>query len=433
VDNPLKVPIPTAADRPPSGRRRRPRWIFITAALSLGMVLGVGLVEILLRLNDDGRTLLVKDRVLGQRYRAGASDQPFVPEAGRAVALRFNQEGFRGPDHPLETPSGVRRIAVLGDSFIAGVAVDELDTFTARLEARLNLARDADRAAPPPPKNQAVMTPETSPTGASDDGTAEVMNFGVSGWGTGQALLAWREVVSRYRPELVIVSFFNGNDLADNSPALSTANRPTFDLDDAGALFLRPMSAARSEGSRWLAEHSRLYVWQRDRMRMIRDRWRQGAGALPPGFEIFRRTPTDEATRAWKVTEAILAALRDDVRRAGSRLVVLQVPTAEQVHPELARELLGRLNERDRGDLDLARPEATLADCCERLGLERIELRGLMVTAGTTRRLFFGAGHWTEAGQDVAARAVAERLRPRWNERPTGNLAGRPVPTLSAN
>lgn len=57
------------------------------------------------------------------------------------VVYQFNQWGLRGPDFPLVTPSGVRRILLLGGTSTFGIGVAEKETISVRLEALLNEKR----------------------------------------------------------------------------------------------------------------------------------------------------------------------------------------------------------------------------------------------------------------------------------------------------
>jgi lysophospholipase L1-like esterase len=54
-----------------------------------------------------------------------------------AVEFRYNAAGFRGPEFPPRRP-GVRRVAVVGDSFTEGQGAREADTYVRQLEALLN-------------------------------------------------------------------------------------------------------------------------------------------------------------------------------------------------------------------------------------------------------------------------------------------------------
>ncbi len=63
--------------------------------------------------------------------------------------------------------------------------------------------------------------------------TVEVINFGVSGYGTAQELLTLREKVWKYSPDLVLLAITTNNDITDNSRALKrTDDVPYFVFQD---------------------------------------------------------------------------------------------------------------------------------------------------------------------------------------------------------
>ena len=60
--------------------------------------------------------------------------------------------------------------------------------------------------------------------------------------------MLYREVVSRYRPDIVIVALFVGNDVTDNSIRLTRAPRIYFDLDGEDGVRRLPFSALDRAG-----------------------------------------------------------------------------------------------------------------------------------------------------------------------------------------
>jgi len=105
-----------------------------------------------------------------------------------SVWFRINSKGLRADrEYPYEKPAGVKLIVCLGDSFTAGYEVDLEDCFTRVLERELNAPGRA----------------------------VEVLDAGVSGFGTAEELLYLERELIRYQPDVVVVSFY-GNDLMDN-------------------------------------------------------------------------------------------------------------------------------------------------------------------------------------------------------------------------
>ena len=374
--------------------RRRLGLVAKLIALATSLTLAVLLLEVALRLTPNAEApLLVKDAIVGQRYRAGFVGERFVPEAGRRIGLRFDRLGYRGIDRPVEKPSNVRRVAVLGDSFIAAVAVDEKSTMVAQLERLLNEAEVENRS------------PDVEST------RWEALNFGVSGNGTGQSLLAWRRFVRRYDPDLVILCFYNGNDLADNHSRISTAHRPYFRLSEAGTLTQEPFSIRRATLSRWLSEHSRLYVWQKHKMRVLRDRLRVAAEIIPPGFQIFNAAPPAVFEESWATTAKLIETLAEEVRATGAEFLLVSIPAHEQVMDDHWRKLVDTVGP-DARTFDPANPERRLDAVCGSRGIAFLPLVDAIRAGCAKQELHFvSEGHWNEAGNRLAAESIFDHLR----------------------
>lgn len=97
------------------------------------------------------------------------------------VLHRTNSAGFRGPELPREKPPGVLRIAVVGDSFPMGWAVREEEAYPSVLEQRLR-EREPERR-------------------------SEVLNLGLAGHDTVQAVERLHDVGLAFDPDLVVYGF----------------------------------------------------------------------------------------------------------------------------------------------------------------------------------------------------------------------------------
>jgi hypothetical protein len=100
-----------------------------------------------------------------------------------SVEVRTNSIGFRDLEREVEKPDGTLRIALLGASMIEAVQVPLWKTAGQLLERRLNTEaarfREGDRF--------------------------EVLNFGISAYGTGQTLLVWEEYAREFEPDFVFL------------------------------------------------------------------------------------------------------------------------------------------------------------------------------------------------------------------------------------
>ncbi len=180
-------------------RRARRRALLVAGALA-GVVLGL---EVSLRAAArlSGRTRgMTHDAVLGWRplpgvvksHGAWSGDEPGFTSS----------RGWRDGEHELALRPGARRIVALGDSFVFGSRVDYGARFTELLE---------------------------------DDST-EVINMGVSAWGTDQEVLAFELEGRSWRPDVVVLVVCVANDLDDlRCERKAGWPKPWFELAD-GAL-----------------------------------------------------------------------------------------------------------------------------------------------------------------------------------------------------
>lgn len=339
-----------------------------------------------------GPALLVTDEGVGKRFRPGFRGSVFADEAGRVVPVRINAAGFPGPEWPRERSPGGRRIAVLGDSMTAAIAVEEPLRFTSRLERAL--------------------------AASVKEGRVEVMNLGVSSASTGSELVTWRRLAREYSPDLVLLAFFTGNDLADNSARLTRAPRVYFDLDAAGRLVPGPEVPPTPAIVRWLDRHSRLYVWQKLVARRLRLGARSATDAIEPGHLIFATDGGPDVEHAWRVTAALVRALREEVESAGARFALVLVPCAEQVDDLLWSQL------RRRGEaagLSLARdePSRRIGEMAAREGFAFLDLAPALQAAARRDRdgaasavelYLLGRYHFSAEGHRVAAEALRRFL-----------------------
>jgi hypothetical protein len=380
-------------------------WKKRLLALSLASVFALGLIELALRiLGVSFQDFYKADPVRGVAHRAGA--RGWFRREGRQYIV-INREGFRDREHSAKKPPGAYRIALLGDSFTEALQVRLEDSFGAVLEREL--------ARCPGFRGRNV----------------EVFNFGVSNYGTAQELLTLRERVWETEPDLVLLAFFSGNDVWDNSEELKRdPELPYFSIKD-GSLVL---DDSFQDSPRQAAERSTIRVAIKNLIESVRllqvarqawgvARRKSDQGVSGPGDEFagteaqrqIYREPTDPAWRAaWEVTERLILTMNEEVTRHGVDFAVVTLTNGAQVHPDAAvSEGLARKLEVP----DLDEPDRRIKHLGERSGFPVLNLASPFRDHAHATHAYLhgfppdlGSGHWNEAGHALAGRLIAAWL-----------------------
>jgi hypothetical protein len=406
---------------------RKSRWknAMLNTLIAIGScALVLAAAELTVRAAGIGSDQFLRpDAVLGVRFIASKSGL----SQGTCYRARvsINGHGWRGREVPLAKPAGVYRIVVLGDSFMAGLQVENERVFAHVLERRLN--------------------------DLSQTRTIEVINLGVPSWGTDQEYLALREYGLQFSPDLVLLAFYGQNDIADNHPALASAKssypKPVFNLEH-GQLVEVPF---RDPTPRWiavarqLAAPLRLYPLVRDTLldiplthralyrfgivgvvpqpdRQHRDDQAAGSWNWPGRWKrqigAYELDEWDLRNEAWAITERLIERARDATEKANAKFLLLDLASPLGVMPRSLREAL--LADIPSNELDPDRPSRLLEELAARNGIDHVSLVApfrarIRDSEAAFEKYYLPCdGHWTAAGHDLAAEfaagEIAERL-----------------------
>jgi lysophospholipase L1-like esterase len=376
-------------------RTRMKELALMGAALILSLVVG----ELLLRLVGISHPVFVRaDAVRGAAHIEGAKG--WHRSEGQSW-VEINRDGMRGPEVAVEKRVGTFRVALLGDSYIEAVQVPFEKTVGEVLERRLSALRG---------------------------GTVEVLNFGVGGYGTTQALLTLQHKVWKYSPDLILLAVTTGNDISDNYRPLKRVENVPYHVFRGSNLavdtsFLQ--SKEYRDRSTWmsrmllgLVQHSRLVQLanQVRHSRRASQRQQDRGGATPDELGLddniyLPPSPQGDWHQAWTITEGVLRLMRDECRNKRTPFAIVTLTHGIQVHP-LREEREKRL--RRLGVKDLHYPDRRLAEFGRREGVPVLNLASPMAKQAEERQVFFhgfdgrlGRGHWNQAGHQVAAELLA--------------------------
>ncbi len=398
--------------------RRHLRKLLLGAALAVGgVLLGLAPLEAYLRVTGYGASeVWVQDARLGWFHRPGA--EAWFEKPCYRAHVTINRDGLRDTDRTIAKPEGSYRILILGDSMTEAIQVDLEQTYPRVLERLLN--------------------------GANPGKAFEVINLGVAGYGTDQEYLALRNVGLRYRPDLVVLAFFTGNDFQENVPGLGgIRGKPYFALDEHGNLRELPFKPEPLSGVKRVLREGRSLRWVWEKLNDVpalnafvwrvgavaEQRKNHGSGAthaewrwgIPPGakglpplsFQVYLPQAPAAWREAWAVTKALILKTRDEAEQHGARFLLGVLPAA----PEVAgKEALARFYRAGLDGLDLEKPDRTLRAFAEQERTWHLsllpEFREYLARNGGGWEGLHNAcdGHWSALGHEVAAAALRRAI-----------------------
>lgn len=365
------------------------------------------LAELLLRVVVPDRPLVTIPDPIAGTFRRPSLSFRYSDEGDAWVSI--NRHGQRDIERDQGKSGDTWRIAVLGDSYAEAFQVDLEETFWNLLETKLNECGAFDKR-------------------------VEVLNFGVSSYGTAQELLTLRHRVWPFHPDLVLLAFLTGNDVRNNSKRLETETplRPFFEVADDGSLrlddsFVRDPRFLRSRSPffsvlRSGSDHLRLLqLVSRARYALSqRASLRRAAGGARTGQEagidhqVYFETADARWTEAWRVTERILAQMNDEARQRGVGFRVVTLSSGIQVHPD-AEQTERFVRELGIGDIFL--PDKRVAAIGARHGFPVIVLAPRLQRIAREEQVYLhgfgsnlGGGHWNENGHRHAAELITGDL-----------------------
>lgn len=380
-----------------------------------GIVLaGVGLIVALAMIEVGVRWLhLVADHfwepdaVLGVHLGAGQRGWWTQEDREFVVPVEINREGLRDVEHQYSKPAGVMRILVLGDSFVEAMHVPLAATFPRLLEQQLNRSGASRRI--------------------------EVIAAGVSGYGTASEVLYFEREGRRYQPDVVLLAFYPGNDVKNNSPTLEDTLRPVYGADGSLEKVIGETPRRQETGwRRWLGRSAAYHYFRQvlllrhpeiamglARHGVLRDdalRVKPERDGIPVDYGVYAATLEPAWQDAWQRTDGLLGRLQREVTASGARLAVAVISTRDQVYPKWWDEVVAQHPQMRGRDWDLDAPQRHVETWCSEHDVPCVELTPAfraMAARGGEALHFHHDGHWSSAGHQLAADVLTEFFKQR--------------------
>lgn len=367
--------------------------------------------------------------IMRTRERHTMNLRPDVAVRHRSAEFDYtyktNSLGFREPEIDIAKPAGTTRIAVVGDSFVAGLGVENDQIFTAKLAGILNEKATGQRR-------------------------FEILNRGRPGSSTIREFDLYRHHTQRFQPDVVVLAFGMGNDLVEILVERTEAEsagwtpngwmrRTAYALLPNTYLELAMMKRVRRQSRQTterteaeLIEQIRAYAGSRgvdadtaeQRFRKMPEKYRELArqGLVGNDYTIFYACvepqrfrnalhPDDEFfDKAWPRMETQLDRFRDQVQADGAQFVVMTIPDANTIDRKsltVHRALGYKVS--DAWLTTTGRTRTALADWCRRKSVPFLDLTAPFRVAAEP--LYYPLdGHFNPAGHAQAAKLLGEFL-----------------------
>jgi len=317
-------------------------WINMTEKSKNILLFSCSVIFSLLIIEGFLRTLELEDYTLPIRlnengfvtHKFNLDKMRYDGENKKKVHIKTNNEGFVGPDYQIAKPNGTLRVAVFGDSFTEAMQVDYEKTFPYLLEKKL--------------KNKVSSTYSN----------VEVLNFGTGGTGTGDAMLFYHTYARKYNPNLVILAFYLGNDVDDNSKYYALKDKMLLDQNNWDNV-TPPDAAARKSfvGIKDVVFRSSAIIRFLDRVFRSSVPLRTFAQQIglyrPPlvesnqkltKYDYYYMVPPDEDHKKYiTYTSELINNFSKQVQVDGKKFAVLFIPQGMAVHP---KDYFAYINER---------------------------------------------------------------------------------------
>lgn len=297
---------------------------------------------------------------------------------GRSVSKEFstkwriNSQGLIGPECSYEKPEGTFRIVALGDSMTEAFQVEEKDSFVRLLERKLN---------------------------SLDDAGYEVLNFGVTTYGTVKEYYVFENKATRFNPDMVILAVFIGNDIDDN---LNEEINPNAEftkqqkIENYIKLFLRNNFVSIGFTKEKIAKNKILRYLKGDR--------EEAVAAYNP---IYFKNYPENTQFAIEKTKTYLKKFKNLADKESIRFLVLLIPDRVQVYEEFRPAAVEAV--------DFEKPNKILAGFLEEQEIDYIDLLPVFLSwvkmnSGTF--LYFPYdGHINKDGHKVIAEEIFNHFK----------------------
>jgi hypothetical protein len=254
---------------------------------------------------------------------------------------------------------------------------------------------------------------------ASGRGDVEIVNAGMEAMGPGYYWHILKKYGDLFKPDLVLMGFFVGNDFEEADFFVYIGN-----------FISEPKDLYKRYSGYDQFRHLRLYRLLKNKYTRYRETQlrQEEAKRYPPQqvgtfsdetflevernrSRIFDKNKRDGLQKNWQECSDVLLKMKDWCDRRKIKLVIAILPEQFQVDQALRDAVLTKYKHIAAENLDLSYPDNLIVDFCRTHDINCLDMLGQFQEQGKTRQLYMlRDSHWNEAGNRLAGDLIFEYL-----------------------
>lgn len=254
---------------------------------------------------------------------------------------------------------------------------------------------------------------------ANGKGDVEIVNAGMEGMGPGYYWHILNKFGDLFKPDIVLVGFFVGNDFEEGEFFILIGN-----------FIKEPKDFTKRYSRYYQFLHLRLYLllknkYTRYREAQLKEQEAKRHPSQPVGafsqatfLEIekkrswvFDKNNRELLHQEWRECSKIILKMKDWCDRRKIKLVIAILPDQFQVDQALREAVLTKYQHIAKENLDLSYPDNLIVNFCRTHNINCLDILGQFQEQGKTRPLYsLRHSHWNEAGNRLAADLIFEYL-----------------------
>lgn len=365
----------------------------------ISITVSVGFLEIVVRMIEPKEVMRYfyseDSNILHHKFKPNAVGRYKTTEFD--TDYKINSLGLRDKEYSVQKPANTFRIVMIGDSFTEGDGVFSDETFSKRLEVKLQSNR----------------------TGTN----YEVINAGVGSYSALLEYLYLKNYGLQLQPDLVILNF----DLSDVYDDITYTALARFDENgipvgvspsgESQGLLKGPLATIKD----WFKNNLRLYNFIRIRitpqLEMAKRQGNFNGDIRHDKYALLRETYSDSAAN-WALTDKYLLLIRDLLKTKGVDFWMTVYPYGLQIHPQEWKA--GREYWQFKQDTVYSTwPQERLEQWASGNDIRIINMcPEFKELSKTVFPLYLSNnGHWVAAGHQLVADVLEKNLKPYLAER----------------